>query len=239
MTNSWYREFPLLDNDIKKKKENCFAFLLSPFYVSVDALLQIKMLFLLWQKLFQNNLQSLKYLTFLRRSSSLSADVKSTDSSLSVSFGGNVEAIINLDFQFRGEVWSAKFLSRCCCFFCHESTSHHKSISPHILEFDWFSFRCLLQKLPEQFDFMAGVLDIIDVCKVLRITDVYSIVKGWSKSLWKMSSYPARHHRHQSDYFRKCWNWGGKNANTVSLSLFLFRDGDTVEECCKTNIWAF
>ena len=50
-------------------------------------------------------------LTFLRsiicilpRSSSLSADVKSTDSSLSVSFGGNVEAIINLDFQFRGEV---------------------------------------------------------------------------------------------------------------------------------------
>ena len=38
------------------------------------------------------------------RSSSLSADVKSTESSLSVSFGGNLEAVINLDFQFRGEV---------------------------------------------------------------------------------------------------------------------------------------
>ena len=38
------------------------------------------------------------------RSSSLSAAVKSTESSLSVSFGGNLEAVINLDFQFRGEV---------------------------------------------------------------------------------------------------------------------------------------
>ena len=38
------------------------------------------------------------------RSSLLSADVKSTDSSFSVSFGGNLEAVINVDFQFRGEV---------------------------------------------------------------------------------------------------------------------------------------
>ena len=44
----------------------------------------------------------------VHRSSLLSADVKSTDSSFSVSFGGNLEAVINVDFQFRGEV-SAKF----------------------------------------------------------------------------------------------------------------------------------
>ena len=40
----------------------------------------------------------------VHRSSLLSADVKSTDSSFSVSFGGNLEAVINVDFQFRGEV---------------------------------------------------------------------------------------------------------------------------------------
>ena len=44
------------------------------------------------------------YINRFCRSSLLSADVKSTESSLSVSFGGNLEAVINLDFQFRGEV---------------------------------------------------------------------------------------------------------------------------------------
>merc|ERR1719209_528387 len=48
----------------------------------------------------------------LQRSSLLSADVKSTESSLSVSFGGNLEAVINLDFQFRGEV-GAKVFKKC------------------------------------------------------------------------------------------------------------------------------
>jgi len=60
----------------------------------------------------------------LQRSSSLSADVKSTDSSLSVSFGGNLEAVINLDFQFRGEVGALPHNSAPSSFtFCFHLTS--------------------------------------------------------------------------------------------------------------------
>jgi len=42
----------------------------------------------------------------------LSADVKSRGSSFSVSFGGNLDAAINVDFQFRGEV-GAKVFKKC------------------------------------------------------------------------------------------------------------------------------
>jgi len=60
----------------------------------------------------QLNARNIRARGSMLRSSSLSADVKSSDSSLSVSFGGNVEAIINLDFQFRGEV-GAKVFGKC------------------------------------------------------------------------------------------------------------------------------